>query len=115
MHEMRNLHLIKLLHTMVWAFFVACILALPIFAAAGEFRFAFALMVVVGLEVFVLLLNGLKCPLTDVAARYTEERQDNFDIYLPLYLARYNKHIFGALYVAGTIYTLALWHGARFD
>jgi len=41
-----------------------------------------------------------------VAARYTDERQDNFDICLPLGLARHNKVIFGELYVAGIVYTL---------
>ena len=39
-------------------------------------------------------------------------RQDNFDIYLPLWLARYNKLIFGAIYLAGIAYTLVLWRGA---
>ena len=55
-------------------------------------------------EVAVLAANRLKCPLTDVAARYTEERQDNFDIYLPLFLARYNKQIFGSLFLAGLVF-----------
>ena len=49
---------------------------------------------------------AMRCPLTDVAARYTSDRRDNFDIYLPLWLARYNKHVFGTLYVAGIVYTL---------
>ena len=70
----------------------------------------FILICVVGVEVLVLVANRLKCPLTGVAEKYTEERQDNFDIYLPLWLARYNKHIFGALYILGTIYTVMLWH-----
>jgi hypothetical protein len=46
---------------------------------------------VVVVEVVVLALNNLRCPLTGVAARYTEDRRDNFDIYLPLLLAHYNK------------------------
>jgi hypothetical protein len=44
-----------------------------------------------------------------VAARYTDDRRDNFDIYLPLWIARYNKQIFGPLFVAGIVFTLALW------
>jgi hypothetical protein len=39
----------------------------------------------------VLWLNGWRCPLTDVAARYTDDRRANFDIYLPEWLARYNE------------------------
>lgn len=57
------------------------------------------------LEVSVLVANRMRCPLTEVAARYTTERQDNFDIYLPLWLARHNKEVFGGLYVAGIVYT----------
>jgi hypothetical protein len=50
----------------------------------------------------------MTCPLTAVAARYTAERQDNFDIYLPLWLARYNKVLFGVLYAVGVVYTLGV-------
>ncbi len=31
----------------------------------------------------VLAANGGRCPLSDLAARYTDERASNFDIYLP--------------------------------
>ena len=47
--------------------------------------------------------------LTPIAARYTDARHDNFDIYLPAWLARHNKTIFGALYGGGILFTLALW------
>ena len=43
------------------------------------------------------------CPLTSIAARYTDDRRANFDIYLPEWLARHNKAVFGALYVAGIL------------
>jgi hypothetical protein len=57
--------------------------------------------------VLVLLFNGMRCPLTAVAARHTDDRRDNFDIYLPEWLARWNKHL--ALYVVG----LVLWPRGR--
>lgn len=60
-------------------------------------------------EVLVLVLNRMRCPLTGVAARYTSARADNFDIFLPLWLARYNKTIFGTLYAAGIVYALVEW------
>ncbi len=56
-------------------------------------------------------MRGVRCPLTDVAARYTEDRRDNFDIYLPEFLARHNKLIFGVLYVAGLLVLLVRWTG----
>jgi len=106
------LHRVKFLHTAIWAFFAACILAIPLAAASGALRLAMGLIAIVAIEVIVLLLNGLRCPLTGVAARYTPDRRDNFDIYLPLWLARHNKLIFGAIYLAGVAYTLVLWHDA---
>lgn len=108
----RALRRIKLVHTCIWGFFAACILGLPLAASMGQFRVAFLLMGIVALEVLVLLANGLRCPLTSVAANYTEEREDNFDIYLPLWIARHNKAIFGSLYLAGVLYTLVLWRNA---
>ncbi len=96
---MTPLAAIKLVHTVVWAFFVACILG--IFAAAGSGRpdLAGILIAVVLLEVLVLVLNRMRCPLTGVAARYTEDREANFDIDLPMWLARHNKTVFGTLFV----------------
>jgi hypothetical protein len=104
-----TLRAIKTLHTVVWAFFVACIAAIPVFAVRGQLRVAAVFIVVVALEVLVLVVNRMSCPLTPVAARYTDDRRDNFDIYLPEWLARHNKTIFGTLYVAGIIVTMAAW------
>lgn len=103
------LRTIKTIHTVVWAFFVACILGIPVDAARSEYGRAAFLIALVALEVLVLLVNAWRCPLTDVAARYTHERRANFDIYLPELLARHNKTIFGALYVAGALFTLVRW------
>jgi hypothetical protein len=107
------LRIVKLIHTLVWALFVACIVALPIVAWRQNFSAALALIVILGMEVLVLLVNRLRCPLTDIAARYTPDRRDNFDIYLPLWVAKYNKIIFGALFVMGILYTVIIWRTAR--
>ena len=104
---------IKTLHTIVWAFFVVCILGIFLFAHQGRFRIALWLIGIVLGEVLVLVVNGMRCPLTGVAVRYTEERAENFDIYLPLWLARHNKLVFGALYGLGIGYTLVRWRWAR--
>jgi hypothetical protein len=44
-----------------------------------------------------------------VAGRYTKDRTENFDIYLPLWLARRNKTVFGALFVIGELFLLWQW------
>jgi hypothetical protein len=100
-----KLRAIKAIHTLVWAVFAGSILTIPVFAFIGNLKVAWGLIGLVFLEVVVLVANRMRCPLTDVAGRYTSDRQDNFDIYLPLWLARHNKQIFGGLFVAGIVYT----------
>jgi hypothetical protein len=115
-HQLLLLNVVRTLHTIVWAFFAACIFAIPAFAWRDRYDMAWILIGVVVLEVLVLLYNHWRCPLTDVAARYTSDRPDNFDIYLPLWLARYNKVLFGWLFLAGVLFTVFSWflhEGAR--
>lgn len=104
-----SLRLVKVAHTLAWALFAGCILALPVAAWHGRFGLALVLAGIVMVEVVILAANHFRCPLTDVAARYTDDRRDNFDIYLPLWLARYNKQIFGTLFVGGLVLTGVLW------
>lgn len=105
------LRAVKALHTLVWAFFASCVLALQVVAWRADTKGAWLLIGVVLVEVMVLALNRWRCPLTAVAARYTAERRDNFDIYLPLWLARRNKVVFGALYVFALLTVAARWVG----
>ncbi len=109
MKSLAALRLIKSIHTIVWAFFAGCIVSIPVATLRGDYTTAVVLIMVVLIEVLIILFNHWRCPLTHVAARYTDDRRDNFDIYLPLWLARYNKQIFGTLYFAGLFYTLARW------
>ena len=101
--------LIRTAHPVMWAFFGGCILAIPVAAWLRRHEAAAWLIAIVFVEVAVLVANRWRCPLTAVAARYTEDRRDNFDIYLPAWLARHNKEIFGGLYVAGIAYVVATW------
>lgn len=103
------LALVKALHTLVWALFAGCIVAIPVAAHLGHAGLAAALVGVVLVEVLILAVNRWRCPLTDVAARYTGDRADNFDIWLPAWLARHNKTVFGSLYVAGVVYAAVCW------
>ena len=86
---------IKLLHTVIWAFLAASILVLPVAGVLRRFRWAAILTVIVLLECVVLALNGGRCPLTDLAARYTVDRASNFDIYLPNWLPGTTKSCLG--------------------
>jgi hypothetical protein len=104
-----SLTLIKLSHTVIWAFFAGCIVAIPLAGLTRRFDWALALTTLVLLECIILMANGGHCPLTGIAARYTEDRADNFDIYLPVWLARHNKTIFGSLFLAGELIVLGCW------
>ena len=100
---------IKILHTAIWLFFAGCIVAIPIAGTQGRFLQAVILTGLVLVECVILALNRGRCPLTDLAGRHTHERADNFDIYLPLWLARHNQAIFGMLFVAGELFLLGRW------
>lgn len=107
--QRRKLRAVRSVHTIVWMAFVACIAGIPLGAWQDRYTLALVLFGVVALEVLMLLLNGRRCPLTAIGARYTNDCSPNFDIYLPVWLARHNQLIFGALYLAGSAYALLRW------
>ena len=97
------------LHTVIWAFLAASILVLPVAGVLRRFRWAATITVIVLVECGLLAANGGRCPLSDLAARYTDERASNFDIYLPNWLASHNKTIFGTLFVVNELIVLWCW------
>jgi len=46
------------------------------------------------------------CPLTVVAIKYSDSAKPNFDIYLPGWLAKYNKLIYTTLFIIALIILL---------
>ena len=100
---------IKLLHTAIWAVMAGSILVLPVAAFRRNFRWALILTALIVCECAVLAANRGRCPLTDWAARFTEDRAANFDIYLPEWLARNNKAIFGTLFAVNGLIVLWRW------
>jgi hypothetical protein len=103
------LRAVKALHTAVWAVFAGAILAIPVVAWTGSLGWAACLIGLVLLEVAVLGCNHGRCPLTAVAARFTPDRAPNFDVFLPRALARWNKAVFGSIYLAAVLYTVWQW------
>ena len=106
---------IKALHTLIWAVLAGCILVLPWLAYRRRFRWAAILSAAIWVECAVIVLNRGRCPLTDWAARYTQDRAANFDIYLPLWIACYNKAIFGTLFFCGELLLLERWRRRKHD
>ncbi len=92
------LQFIKIVHTVIWLFFNAVLFYLFYAVIAGKID----IWVWIGLGLFVLegivlLLFKNSCPLTIIARKYSDSSKDNFDIYLPEWLARYNKIIYTSL------------------
>jgi hypothetical protein len=100
------LRAIKAAHTLVWALLVVVILAIPVLAWQDRFVGVAWLTAIMLAEVAVLVVNGWRCPLTILAARYTDDRRANFDIYLPVWLATHNKRIFGSVFAAGVVFSI---------
>ncbi len=109
----RNLVAVKFLHTLVWAVVVGCILAIPLAGLQREFQRAAVLSVIVLVECLILAANRWRCPLTDLAGRFTDDRAENFDIYLPRWLARYNKTVFGTFFALAELFLLWRWLASR--
>jgi hypothetical protein len=108
-HNKRVLLEIKLVHTLVWFVFAGATIAIPILTLWGRLGWALWCSLSVWFEVFVLLLNRMRCPLTGIAESYTANRSDNFDIFLPVWLARNNKLIFGSLFAVSEGLLLIRW------
>ncbi|MBK7872888.1 MAG: hypothetical protein IPJ74_20565 [Saprospiraceae bacterium] len=107
MDEARKLHTIKLVHTAIWVFFVTVIFYVLYCGIVDNVNIL--TWIAVGLvlaEGIVLLVFKMFCPLTLLARRYSDSEKDNFDIYLPNWLAKYNKQIFTTIFVIGLLLVL---------
>ena len=70
-------------------------------------KFVWIGIVLILLEGIVLLIFKKMCPLTIMARKYSDSAKDNFDIYLPNWLAKYNKQIYTTFFIiiiAGIVY-----------
>ncbi len=96
---MTRLIFIKISHTAIWVFFNVVIFYL--FYAGITNTIDVWVWVCVGLvltEGIVLIAFNWTCPLTLMARTYSDATNDNFDIYLPNWLARYTKLIYTTLF-----------------
>jgi hypothetical protein len=85
----------------------SAIVALPALALGAHFGWALAITVLIAGEGLTLGLSGGACPLTAIARRFTDDPSPAFDIFLPVWVAKWNKQLFGALFVSGE--ALVLW------
>ncbi len=89
---------IKGIHTVIWLFYNVVIFYWLYAAVANKFdKWIWICAGLVGLEAIVLAIFRMACPLTLIARKYSQSEKENFDIYLPNWLAKYNKSIYTAI------------------
>tara|TARA_R110002012_G_scaffold39867_5_gene109953 strand:- start:813 stop:1160 length:348 start_codon:yes stop_codon:yes gene_type:complete len=100
----KKLLLIKSLHTVIWLFFNLVIFYLLYAAIANSIdRWVFICIGLVLVEGVVLLTFKMFCPLTVWARKYSDSTKANFDIFLPNWLAKYNKLIYTTIFLIALI------------
>ena len=89
---MSKLTIIKIIHTIIWAFFNVVIFYLCYAVITNKIdELVWICVGFVVAEGIILAVFNWKCPLTIVAGKYSTSTKDNFDIFLPNWLARNNK------------------------
>jgi hypothetical protein len=96
-----KLAVVKLIHTIIWVFFNIVIFYLYYAVLMNRIdKWVWFCIGIIVIEGIVLLLFKKICPITLIARRYSDSTRDNFDIFLPNWLARYNKIIYISLFIA---------------
>ena len=98
MNPRSKLIAIKIIHTLVWLFFNVVIFYMLYAVLVNKIDkwlwIGYGLFVLEGLT---LLVFKFFCPLTVIARKYSSSNKANFDIYLPHWLAKYNKQIYTSI------------------
>ncbi len=102
-----KLNIVKTIHTVIWVFFNVVIYYLLYAVIINKIdKWVWICLVLMLLECIVLVSFKMICPLTIIARRYSDSRMDNFDIFLPNWLAKYNKLIYGIIFAIAIILLL---------
>lgn len=107
-HQNNRLLTIKLIHTLIWSFFVLVIFYILYSGITNTVnRLTWIGIGLIICEGLVLLVFKMFCPLTLIARKYSDSQKDNFDIFLPNWLAKHNKLIFTSIFIAGLMIVVA--------
>ena len=104
MTDQFRLTLLKSLHTLIWVFYNIVIFYLLYAVIVNKIdRWVWICLGLIVLEGLILLVFKSFCPITVVARKYSDSEKDNFDIYLPNWLAKYNKRIYTSIVMIAVI------------
>jgi hypothetical protein len=93
----KKLFYLKLIHTIIWVFYV--LVFFYILYAGIYNKIDLYLWIAISLEIMeivILIIFKGKCPLTIWGYKYIDIPEIGFDIFLPRWLAKYNKRIYGS-------------------
>lgn len=104
MNSAKKLLTIKLVHTAIWAFFVAVIFYILYSGITDKVNLYtwIGIALIIG-EGITLLIFKMFCPLTLIARKYSNSEKENFDIFLPNWLAKNNKLIFTSIFIVAVL------------
>ena len=95
---------IRILHTAIWIFFNVVIFYLLYAVIADKIdKWVWICLGFIVLEGMVLAVFKKICPVTIMARKYSDSQEPNFDIYLPKWLAKYNKEIYTAIVLLAVV------------
>lgn len=106
MENETKLTLIKIIHTLIWLFFNFVIFYMLYAAIVDKLdKWLWIGYGFIFLEGITLVIFKSFCPVTVLARKYSISSKDNFDIYLPNWLAKYNKLIYTLILIVIIIIT----------
>ncbi len=98
MSDANKLIAIKIIHTLIWIFFNIVIFYLLYAVLSNRIdKWVWICFGLIFVEGMILLVCKNVCPVTLIARQYSNSDKANFDIYLPNWLAKYNKEIYSTI------------------
>lgn len=95
MSTILKLTIVKMVHTFIWTFFnIVIFYSLYAVIIDKIDQWVWISLGLILMEGLILMAFGKKCPITLIARRYSDSTKDNFDIFLPNWLAKHTQIIY---------------------
>lgn len=102
-----KLFTIKMVHTLIWVIFNFVIFYMLYAVIVNKLdKWLWIGYGLFFLEGLTLVVFKFFCPLTIIARKYSNSTKDNFDIFIPNWLAKHNKLIYTSILVLIIILTI---------
>lgn len=110
MTNSQRLAVVRAIHTLIYIVMAGSVFAVLYAGVSGaQGAWMWVSLVLVGIEVAVFSISGMKCPLTSVAVKYGARTGD--DTFFPQSITRHTLTFFGPLIAIGVLLLAARWSG----